>query len=138
MSIKSPGGSTYPYYYKGGEIHGLKYGSFFGDEQRLFAVMDAEESFIRQRPARLFRAWVDFYETAITDNVMAKFVKHTQSIGGQLVKLAIVGCSAKDRSRIKKAMKKSDPELAERCAFYDDPEEAKTWLVASAAGKAGN
>jgi hypothetical protein len=133
MSIKSPGGSTYPYYYKGGEIHGLKYGSFFSDEQRLFAVMDAEEAFIRQRPARLFRAWVDFYETAISDKVVAKFLEHTQSISDQLVKLAIVGCSAKDEKRIKKAMKEFNTMLTGRCAFFEDPEEAKTWLVTGGA-----
>ena len=38
----SPGGSTFPYYYKGGEIHCLKFGGFLADEEALLTVMHAE------------------------------------------------------------------------------------------------
>lgn len=31
--LKSPGGSLFPYYYKGGEIHCLKYGSKYKNEE---------------------------------------------------------------------------------------------------------
>lgn len=43
---KSPGGSAYPYYFKGGTLLGLHYGSFFKDEEALLARMQAEEQFI--------------------------------------------------------------------------------------------
>ena len=55
----SPGGSTFPYYYKGGEIHCLKYGGFFTDQEAVLTVMRAEEEFITQ-PNRQLRVWVDF------------------------------------------------------------------------------
>lgn len=44
--MRSPGGSTYPYYYKGGEIHCLKYGSKYKNHEKLFELMKLEEEFI--------------------------------------------------------------------------------------------
>jgi hypothetical protein len=128
MSVKSPGGSIYPYFYKDGEIHCLKYGGFHGDEPGLFALMDAEEGFIRQRKQRLFRLWVDLYETEVSEAVAERLARQAAALGGQVVKLAYVGCTAGERNRIKKCLKKAGvkPGIV---AFYDDPEDAKTWLV---------
>ena len=39
---KSPGGSIYPYYFKGGQLFGLHYGSFHENEAGLLARMHAE------------------------------------------------------------------------------------------------
>jgi hypothetical protein len=36
--MKSPGGSLFPYYYKGGEIHCLKYGNKYKDHEKLYPV----------------------------------------------------------------------------------------------------
>ena len=69
---KSPGGSVYPYYYKGGTLLGLHYGSFFKDEEALLARMRAEEQFItnsvRQTPL-----WIDFYKTKLKDRILDEF-----------------------------------------------------------------
>lgn len=129
MSVKSPGGSVYPYYYKDGEIHCLKYGGFHGDAPRLFAIMDAEEAFIRQRKQRMFRLWVDLYETAVSEGVAEKLAYQARSLNSQIAKIAYVGCKAGERNAIRKAMKKAGMDLQGKVAFYDDPEDAKTWLV---------
>jgi hypothetical protein len=129
MTVISPGGSNFPYYYKGGEIHCMKYGSFFTDEQRLFQVMDAEEVFIKQRPNRKLRVWVDFYETTLSPGVLFKFAEQIFNIRSQIVKLAVVGCSAADKRKLNKAMKTHGAEFSIPCTYFDDPEEAKTWLV---------
>ncbi len=47
----SPGGSMFPYYYKNGELFGVHFGSFFNDEERLLALMKAEEEFITNKAA---------------------------------------------------------------------------------------
>lgn len=130
MIVKSPGGSTFPYYYKGGEIHGLKYGSFYSEEERLFAVMDAEADFIRKRPAQRLRAWVDFYETVLSDEVLLHFAHNILSFQDQLIKLAVAGFSSGDRARLKRLMKKEGLAFMVPVRFFDDPEDAKTWLVA--------
>ena len=46
MLRKSPSGSLCPYYYMGGELHPLKYGSYFDKKEELLSVMKAEEEFI--------------------------------------------------------------------------------------------
>lgn len=51
--MKSPGGSIFPYYYKGGEIHCLKYGSYYSDTEKLFKLMKQEEEFILHINRRL-------------------------------------------------------------------------------------
>ena len=56
--IKSPGGSLFPYYYKGGEIHCLKYGSKYKKYEELFELMRLEEEFIFKANKKL-RIWID-------------------------------------------------------------------------------
>lgn len=128
MRTKSPGGSTFPYYYQGGEIHCLKYGSFFANETALFAVMKAEEKFIAQ-PNRRLRIWVDFYETQLTDAVVLEFVESMHRLGNHLIKLAIVGCSRKDSWRLQRVGRKAGGLASVPVRFFRDPEDAKTWLV---------
>lgn len=69
----------FPYYYKGGEIHCLKYGSHYSDK------------------------------------------------GACIDKLSIVGLTRFNVWRLKRRMKKSGIRL--NISFYEDPEDAKTWLV---------
>ncbi len=125
---KSPGGSAYPYYYKGGTLLGLHYGSFFKDEEALLARMRAEEQFItnsvRQTPL-----WIDFYETKLTDRILDEFSSSILRLQKHLTKLAIVGCSFWDKRRLMKLFKKSVREFPIPVRFFSDPEQAKTWLV---------
>ena len=88
---KSPGGSIYPYYFKGGQLFGLHYGSFHENEAGLLARMQAEEEFM-DRPNRLFPLWVDFYETKLTDRVLLELLESTIRLRKHIIKLAIVGC----------------------------------------------
>jgi hypothetical protein len=125
---KSPGGSTFPYYYKGGEIHCLKYGSFFSDEAGLFALMKAEEAFIAKPEHRLL-IWVDFYETRLTDRVLSEFAESINRLRPHIIKLAIVGCSFWEKQRLRRIEKKSGECLPAATQFFTDPEDAKTWLV---------
>lgn len=125
--LKSPGGSTFPYYYKGGEIHCLKYGSYFSDTTALFQVMQAEEDFIKSLNRRL-RIWVDFYETSLPDNVLAAFLTHIHSISDSTLKLSIVGCSWFNQWRLKRLAKQRKLNWA-AVRYFKDPEDAKTWLV---------
>ncbi|MBV6712534.1 hypothetical protein [Paenibacillus chitinolyticus] len=127
-SIKSPGGSLFPYYYKGGEIHCLKYGSFFQDEAGLFKLMLEEEHFSGQRSQEL-RIWVDFYETRLSDDVIAAFVDHIGRLNAHIYKLTLVGCSFGSKLKLKKRLNRLDPPLKRPVSFFSDPEVAKTWLV---------
>ena len=128
MLQKSPGGSIYPYYYKGGTLFGLHYGSFFNDEEALLARMRAEEEFIgnsiRQTPL-----WIDFYETKLTEPILNELSSSILRLQSHITKLAIVGCSSKDKRRLMKPGKKSNREFPIPVRFFNDPEDAKTWLV---------
>ncbi len=130
MNTESPGGSMFPYYYKGGELYCLKYGSFFADEDSLIALMKAEEDFISRRNQQL-RIWVDFYETQLTNRVAVEFMESICRLRHHIVKLALVGCSARDRWRLKRLIKKTEQLRSVPLKFFSDPEEAKTWLVSS-------
>lgn len=127
MLQKSPSGSVFPYYYKGGEIHALKYGSCGDDKERLLRLMDEETEFIRRRPASKLRVWVDLYETALTGEILTHFAGQIGIIQDQLVKLAIVGVRSK--STVIKSLKSAEPPIIIPYRFFSDPEDAKTWLV---------
>ena len=129
MSVKSPSGSTFPYYYKGGELHALKYGGLAGDIVSLAAVMDAEEAFIRSRPAQRLRIWVDLAETDMAVDAAKLLAEHMKRLEHQLVRLAVVGCGWSARRRVAAAMTKAQC-TSVPFRFFADPEEAKTWLVA--------
>ncbi len=124
----SPGGSTFPYYYKGGEIHSLKYGSFYGNEVPLLELMANEEAFIAAKPNRKLSIWVDFYKTRITDTVLAGFIESMSRLHNNITKLAVVGLSFRDKWRFRRVAKRTAA-LPFAVRFFSDPEQAKTWLV---------
>jgi hypothetical protein len=125
---KTPGGSLFPYYFKGGEILGLHYGSFFSNEAALLDRMKAEEEFI-VKASRSLPTWIDFYETKLTDHLIIEFLRSVNRLQKHITKLAIVGCSAKDKRRLEQMRKKLEIEISMPVRYYSDPEEAKTWLV---------
>jgi hypothetical protein len=125
---KSPGGSAYPYYFKGGTLLGLHYGSFFKDEAALLLRMRAEEQFIidsvRQSPL-----WIDFYQTRLTGNILLQFSNSILRLQKHITKMAIVGCTFWDKRRLMNSLKRSGREFPMPVRFFSDPEQAKTWLV---------
>ncbi|WP_152392404.1 hypothetical protein [Paenibacillus guangzhouensis] len=124
--MKSPGGSIFPYPYKGGEIHCLKYGSKYTNEAALFTVMQQEEAFILQMNRKL-KIWVDLYHTTITARVLSELVNHLRNLEERIVKVSFVGVTGINRWRLQRQLKRSGVHLI--FSFYADPEEAKTWLV---------
>ena len=131
-TITSPSGSTSPYYYKGGEIHCFKFGSFHADEEALLAVMRAEEEFI-SRPNRELRIWVDLYETRLTDSILVELMRSVTRAHDHIIKLALVGCSLKTRWRLRFLGWKLGVGFTVPIRYFDDPEIAKTWLVGETA-----
>ena len=64
---KSPGGSLFPYPYKGGELFGWHLGGFGSNEDGVISRMKAEEIFFIQQN-RSIGLWIDFYQTRLTDS----------------------------------------------------------------------
>jgi hypothetical protein len=125
---KSPGGSAYPYYFKGGTLLGLHYGSFFKNEEALLARMRAEEEFINNS-VRQSPLWIDFYQTRLTDKILVEFSTSILRLQKHITKMAIVGCSFWDKRRLMKLMTKTGRKFPMPVGFFSDPERAKTWLV---------
>jgi hypothetical protein len=125
---KSPGGSIFPYSYKNGELFGLRFGSFGRDEESLLSRMKAEETFFLQQD-RSMVLWMDFYQTKISGKVLdglIEFLGHTRHL---IPKLAVVGCSLKDRRKINHRMREVEDLSTLVVRYYNDPEAAKTWLI---------
>jgi len=122
---KSPGGSIYPYNYKGGELFGLHLGSFLENETGVIDRIKKEESFILKQNMKI-GMWFDFYQTKMTDKVINEFIDTICTIQNHIIKMAIVGCSFRDKWRINRIIKKR---ISISIKYCDDPEEAKTWLV---------
>ncbi len=131
ITQKSPGGSIFPYPYKGGELFGAHFGSFFADEERLLHLMHAEEQFMLEMH-RALPYWVDFYETRLTDRVLTEFAGFVNRLQKLIPKLAIVGCSGRDRRRLVKLAKKAGINFPMPVRFFEDPEVAKSWLMGEA------
>ena len=127
-SRTSPGGSLFPYYYKNGELYGAHFGSFHDDEDRLLALMKAEEDFIA-RQSHPLPVWIDFYENKLSDRILVEFIQSMQRLQRYITRLAIVGCSKKDQRRIKHLEQQLQTELPRPLHYFLDPEVAKTWLV---------
>ncbi len=127
----TPCGAMFPYYYKGGEICGTHTGSYHSDEQGLLAILQADEEFLAHTH-RTLRLWMDFYEDDLTDAVLNQLLAMIHRLRPQIYKLAFVGFSARDRRRFDRLKKQSGLELPAPIKFYDDPEDAKSWLVGEA------
>ena len=128
--MKSPSGSLCPYYYMGGELHPLKYGSYFEDKHRLFEVMKAEEEFILDSPGKNNRRiWIDLYETDIDCEVAETLIRHLQTIRHKIFNLCLVGCSSSAQRTIRQKMKHDEMDLFYSTKYFDDPEIAKQWLL---------
>ncbi len=133
MLKTSPSGSLCPYYYMGGELHPLKYGSQFDRKEELLAVMKAEEAFILQSPGRHNRRiWVDLYETVLDDEVIAALVDHIIAIEPKIHRICLVGCSGQAERKLRKRMRSLGMEIEKVIRFDADPERAKQWLVGAA------
>jgi hypothetical protein len=129
MSLKkSPGGSYFPYPYKGGELFGLHLGSFGTNEYGVISRMKAEEIFFIQQNKSI-GLWIDFCQTKLTDRVIGESIEMLEHICNRIPKLGLVGCSLIDRWRINRLLKKTGRLSALPVKYYDDPEDAKTWLV---------
>ncbi len=129
MPLKeSPGGSLFPYPYKGGELFGLHFGSFGADEDALVSRMKAEEIFFIEQNRRI-GLWIDFYETKLSDRVIGEFIEFLQHTRARIVKLGLVGCSSTDQRRLNRRIKEAGDLVGLAVRYYGDPEDAKTWLV---------
>jgi hypothetical protein len=124
----SPGGSIFPYYFKDGELFGLHFGSYFSNEEGIIAMMKAEEVFFL-RQNRAIPIWMDFYQTDLTDRVLAQWMVFIQDTRERITRLALVGCSPKSRTKINSRIKKSGVLTGIPLKYFKDPEDAKTWLV---------
>lgn len=130
MPNKSPSGSACPYYFMGGELHPLKYGSFHSDRERLLSVMKAEEEFILRSPGqRNRRIWIDLYETRLDGEAARALAAHIQAIESKILKLCFVGCSTFGAVRLRRRMAALGLAVAKNARFFRDPEEAKRWLT---------
>jgi len=124
--MKSPGGSIFPYFYKGGEIHCLKYGSMYKDQEKLFKLMRLEEEFVRQTNKTL-RIWIDLYKTSITEKVLQELSQNLLNLNDHILKISLVGLSSLSRWSLKRKIKPLD--IRYPVTFFSDPEDAKTWLI---------
>jgi hypothetical protein len=128
MPAKSPSGALSPYYYKGGLIYGMHYGSYFDDMEALGKMMSAEERFMMGSPTRR-RILIDLYETNLTGPMVSIMAEHLLRMKSRIVKLAIA-CDDKNMFRaIKRLIVKANVLDCGQLYFCSDMEEGKTWLV---------
>lgn len=126
--MRSPGGSTFPYPYLGGELHCLKCGQLGADLDRLTAILDAEEAFLLA-DGRALRVWVDMYGTRWSTAACRLLVSHLDHLRPQLIRVALVGPGITTRLGLARAARRAGIPLPRPTVAFRDPEKAKTWLV---------
>lgn len=126
--VKSPGGSIFPYFYKNGELHCLKYGSFYEYEEALVQLMKKEEEFLLGQPKRL-PVWVDLYKTKLSPQVLEALLGNLDTLQSRILRLALVGMSFGDKRKWERLLRDRGNGFSFAIRHYSDPEEAKTWLV---------
>jgi len=127
MMTTSPSGALSPYYYKGGYLHGIHYGSYFDDMDSLRDMMAREEAFILRSHER-HRILIDLYETDLTKAMLSEFAAHIGRINSRIMKLAVAG-DKQCRNAVKKALIKSEVIITAQLYVCADMEEGKAWLV---------
>jgi hypothetical protein len=125
---KSPGGSLFPYPYKGGELFGWHLGSFGNNEDGVISRMKAEEIFFIQQNKSI-SLWIDFYQTRLSDRVIGEFIETLEHTHHLIIKLGLVGCSTMGRWRINRLIRKAEGLANLPVKYFNDPEDAKSWLV---------
>lgn len=126
--VKSPGGSIFPYFYKNGELHCLKYGSYYEQEEALIRLMKEEEMFLLNQPKRL-PVWVDLYKTKLNPRVLEALLNNLDTLQSRILRLALVGMSFGAKRKWEWLLKNRESGFPFTIRHYSDPEEAKTWLV---------
>ncbi len=127
--VKSPGGSIFPYFYKNGELHCLKYGSFYENEEALFRLIKEEEEFLLNQPKRL-PVWVDLYKTKLSPQVLQALLRNLDALQNRILRLALVGMSLGNKRKWERLLRDNqETGFSFTIRHYSDPEEAKTWLV---------
>lgn len=125
----SPSGSLDTYYFMGGILNPIHYGSYFNDMDAFCDIMAAEEAHIlASRKTR--RINVDLYETNLTPAVRQKLCQHFARISSRITKLGIYGADAATRRALKKHLIKGGCLGAGQLWFHRDPEVLKAWTVA--------
>jgi hypothetical protein len=126
----SPSGSVCPYYFMGGELHPLHYGSYFDDKNGLFEIIKAEEKFILNSSGINNRCiWIDLYETTLDNEAIDFLLNHLLAINSKIYKLGLFGCSKIIQWKISKKMKQKNIDLFTKTKYFSDPENAKMWLI---------
>jgi len=128
MMKKSPSGSLCPYYYKGGELHPLKYGNYRNDSYAFISMLNAEENFILNSHGGR-NIWIDLYNTDMNAEQTKKLALHICAIRHKISRLALVGCSKKIFKTIENSISAQDCSLTSNIQHFKDPEIAKDWLV---------
>jgi hypothetical protein len=79
----------------GGELHPLKYGSYFDKKEELLSIIKAEEEFILNSSGKNNRRiWIDLYETTLDNDIIEALILHLQAIRHKILNLCLVGCSS--------------------------------------------
>ena len=125
---KSPGGSYFPYFHKGGEVFRLEFGNFDTHEDEVISMMKAEEIFFAQQN-KTIGVWIDFYHTKLTQRVINQFITMLEHIRSRVPKLGLVGCSFITRWKITRLVRKTGCLSTLPIKYFDSPDDAKTWLV---------
>jgi hypothetical protein len=125
---KSPGGSIFPYSYKGGELFGLHMGEFGADEAAAISRLKADAAFFAEQNHGL-GLWIDFYGTKLTDQLLGELIKFLEYSRKHILKLGLYGCSPQDRRKIDRLIKEARTLSTLPIKYFNDPEAAKTWLV---------
>jgi len=125
---KSPGGSYFPYFYKGGEVFRFEFGNFDANEDEVICMMKAEEIFFAQQNQTM-GVWIDFYQTKLTRRIIDEFIEMLVKIHNHIPKLGLVGCSFTTRWKITRLVRKTGCLSTLPIKYFDNPDDAKTWLV---------
>ena len=124
----SPSGSLDTYYFNGGILNPIHYGSYFHNMDAFCRIMEAEEAHI-MATRKTRRINVDMYETYLTPVVRQMLCEHFARISSRITKLGIYGADAATQNALKKHLVKCGYLGAGQLWFHRDPEVLKAWTV---------
>lgn len=111
-------------YYNGGEIWFEHLEGMYGREDLVLEKLAADLPSFRKPSAPSFVCFV-FFETVMTDPIFLAVQRAVLNSGKRFTRIAFCGLNGKYKRKFQKAL--TDQGFG--IAFFDGPEDAKTWLL---------
>ena len=119
---------SFSLFYGGSQLFSMELDGL-GDKGALVMEKFARDVQFLRRPSAPSLTGVHLKDTSMTEEMIKTMLESMNASGMHIQKAAVIGLKASGRRMFSRLLKSMSPPARFVCAFYDDYEKAKEWLV---------